>query len=172
MNANAVSNGNILFEATGFGSGILKAAPATCAANVTSDFSITEGPIKLNPATGLYNQTVEVKNSSASAVAGPVSLVISGLTAFNAVSLYQPGGSTSCTALGPIGSPFVQLDKGLSIGAGRTLKFMLEFNNPANLTFSYQAGCSRARSGSRGARRKHALVSLPCRVCFSHSAGR
>ena len=140
LNANAVSNGDILFEATGFGSGILQAAPATCAANVTADFKITEGPIKLNPTTGLYNQTVEVTNTSASAIAGPVSLVISGLTAFNAVSLYKPSGSTSCTALGPIGSPFVQLDKGLSIAAGQTLKFTLSFNNPDNLTFAYSAG--------------------------------
>jgi hypothetical protein len=140
LNANAVSNGNILFEASGFDGGILQAAPATCAANVTADFKITEGPMKLNPNTGLYNQTVEVTNTSASAVEGPVSLVISGLTAFNAVSLYNPSGSTSCTALGPIGSPFVQLDKGLNLAAGQTLKFTLSFNNPDNLTFSYSAG--------------------------------
>jgi hypothetical protein len=140
LNANAVSNGNILFEAAGGGSGILQAAPATCAANVTADFNIIEGPIKMNPTTGFYNQTVEVTNTSASAVGGPVSLVISGLTAFNGVSVYKPSGSTSCTALGPIGSPFLQLDKGLSIAAGQTLKFTLSFNNPADLTFSYSAG--------------------------------
>ena len=102
---------------------------ATCAANVTGQVAITRGGLRLNRATGRYAQIVRVTNNG-EALTSPLSLTFDSLAA--GVTLYQPGGTTSCSA--PF-SPYLSLPAGLAQGA--FVDLTVEFTNPSNGGIQY-----------------------------------
>jgi hypothetical protein len=115
-----------------------------CATNVGAQVSITRGGLRKNSATGRYVQQVALKNAGSSAIAGPVSLVLDGLSS-NA-TLFNKSGNTACAT--PV-SPYINVNVGtdnvLSVGEGVTV--VLEFANPSNQGITYTA---RVLAGSNG----------------------
>ena len=103
-----------------------------CAADVTSQVSYSFSGLTRNLATGLWSQTVTLQNRGATALPGPLTLVLTGLSP-NA-TLTNAQGLTTCAA--PSGQPYVQ--SGSSVGANQTLSFPLTFtNSQANQSITY-----------------------------------
>lgn len=102
------------------------------AVDVSAQVSVTRGGFRRNRATGRFQQEITLTNTGGSAVSGPVSLVLDGLT--DGVTLFGATGMTA--ALAPFDSPYRNVTGG-SLAAGQTLKVMLEFTNPANAAISY-----------------------------------
>lgn len=102
----------------------------------SSSVSVTRGGFRLNRGTGRFVQQVILTNVSAGNIPASVSLVLDGLSA-NA-TLYNPAGTTGCTA--PAGSPFVTVNVGadLMLTPGEQTSVTLEFVNPtlAGITYS------------------------------------
>ncbi len=119
--------------------------PAT-AVDITAQVSITRGGFRLNQVMGRYVQEVTLTNTSGAAIAGPVSLVLDGLS--SSVTLFGQSGVTA--ALAPLGSPYLNMDLGGDnvLGAGETLKLVLEFTNPGEAAIQYRARVL-AGAGSR-----------------------
>ena len=105
----------------------------SCAEDVTSSIGLTYGGFTINPITRRYVQTVTLKNTSSTTIAGPVSLVFDQLTAN--VALYNPSGTTSLIL--PAGSPYLNVDAILS--PGQSVSVQLQFTNPGNVSVTYQA---------------------------------
>jgi hypothetical protein len=98
-----------------------------CAVDVTGRVSITLGGFRRNLATGRWQQTVTLVNTSGAAMQGPVSLAVQGLSANG--SLFNSSGVTNCAT--PVGRPYVSLNLG-SGGtwlAGQAVTTTLEFVN-------------------------------------------
>jgi hypothetical protein len=76
---------------------------STCEAYVTEGLTISSGPITYHPNLGVYTQDVDLKNAGATAIAGPIHLILEDLPA--AVSLVNESKLTACYA--PIGSPYL-----------------------------------------------------------------
>jgi Divergent InlB B-repeat domain len=109
-------------------------APCHCATDVTGAVVISYGSITPHATTGGRSvQTVTVTNISATTIKGPISLVLDQLTA--GVTLYKPTGYTSVTL--PAGSPY--LSAAVNLAPGQSTSFQLQFTNPGNVGFSYQA---------------------------------
>jgi hypothetical protein len=105
-----------------------------CATDVTGAVVINYGSITPHATTaGRSVQTVTVKNISATTIKGPISLVLDQLTA--GVTLYKPTGYTSVTL--PAGSPY--LSAAVNLAPGQSTSFQLQFTNPGDVGFSYQA---------------------------------
>ena len=103
-----------------------------CAADVTSQVSYSFSGLTRNLATGLWSQTVTLQNRDTTALAGPITLVLTGLSPNATLTNVQ--GLTSCAA--PSGQPFVQ--NGSNIGANQTVSFPLTFtNSQANQSITY-----------------------------------
>jgi hypothetical protein len=112
--------------------GSFAAIPA-CAPDVTSQLSVVRGGFRYNRANGLFTQVVTVTNTSGTAIAGPLSIILSNLT--NA-TLTGATGLTSCEA--PAGQPYVSLaNTGLAPGVSSST--VLSFSDPANLGITYSA---------------------------------
>jgi Divergent InlB B-repeat domain len=107
-------------------------ASCNCVADVSAYVTVTRGPIVLNPITKRYAQTITVTNNSATLVAGPIFLVLDGLSG-NA-KLYNLAGTTDSIEL-PAGSPYVSVNG--SLAPGQMASFSLQFTNPTNTTISY-----------------------------------
>lgn len=105
----------------------------TCATDVTSAVGMTYSGVTLNPITRRYVQTVTMKNNTASAITGPLSLVLDNLTAN--VTLFNPAGTTD--AMQPAGSPYVNAS--VNLAPGQSVGVQLQFVNPGNIPFTYQA---------------------------------
>ena len=104
----------------------------SCAADVTSQVSYSFSGLTRNLATGLWSQTVTLQNRGATALPGPVTLVLTGLSPNATLTNVQ--GLTSCAA--PSGQPFVQ--NGSTIGANQAISFPLTFtNSQANQSITY-----------------------------------
>ncbi|HWA27910.1 MAG TPA: hypothetical protein VG734_19820 [Lacunisphaera sp.] len=103
--------------------------------DVSSRVSIVRGGFLRNRATGRYAQTVTVRNTGATAINGPLSLVLDGLPA-NA-GLYAASGTTAVVA--PLGSPYRDLNAGAEgvLSPGESVSLVLEFTNPSNGAISY-----------------------------------
>jgi hypothetical protein len=105
-----------------------------CATDVTGAVVISYGSITPHATTsGRSVQTVTVKNISTTTIKGPISLVLDQLTA--GVTLYKPTGYTSVML--PAGSPY--LNATVNLAPGQSASFQLQFTNPGNIGFSYQA---------------------------------
>ena len=102
-----------------------------CATDVSSSVSVTRSGYSYNILTKRYAQTITLKNNSGSPIAGPISLVLDGLTA-NA-TLFNSAGTTGCAV--PIGSPYVTLAGPLAPGA--SAPSVLQFTDPTRASFSY-----------------------------------
>jgi hypothetical protein len=101
----------------------LSIAGAGCSSDVTSQVAITFSGLTRNLATGQWNETVTLQNKGSAALAGPVALVLSTLSA-NA-TLVGGQGFTSCSA--PSGQPYVTIPGGLN--AGQSAPLTLTFTN-------------------------------------------
>jgi hypothetical protein len=103
--------------------------------NVTAQLSISRGSIVVDPVTRHYKQTVTLRNTGGSAMVGPLSLVLDGLTA--GVRLVNRTGVTARQGLA--GSSYVDValtNNVLNVGTG--VSVVLEFDGPSVL-ISYQA---------------------------------
>jgi hypothetical protein len=101
-------------------------ATITCAADVTGATQLTRPKGKRSTGTA---QTVVLRNSSATPLAGPVSLVLDSLVP-EGTTLTNAAGITACTA--PAGSPYVNVDVGSdgTWSPGETVEIVLEFALP------------------------------------------
>ncbi len=106
--------------------------PCGCAADVSGITTVTRSGYVLNPATGRYTQTVTVTNNSANSIAGPLSLVLDGLSA--GATLFNASGTTDTFEL-PAGSPYVNAN--VSLASGQKTSFTLQFADPSHAAISY-----------------------------------
>lgn len=102
-----------------------------CATDVTSSVSVTRSGYSYNFITKRFVQSITLKNNSASPIAGPISLVLDGLTA-NA-TLFNSAGTTGCAV--PLGSPYVSTTGPLAPGA--SVSVVLQFTDATRTGFSY-----------------------------------
>jgi Tol biopolymer transport system component len=84
-------------------------APVTCAMDVTELVQLNGDDLSYDKRTRRYNLTVTIKNKSATAIQGPISLVIDNLSDYG-VTLSNWSGVTTCAA--PLGSPYVNVNVG------------------------------------------------------------
>jgi hypothetical protein len=95
---------------------------ASAIANVTGSVSITATPFIYSRASKTFNTTYTVKNIGTKTIAGPVSLVLSGL----------PAGVTVSNASGTyLGNPFLALGSG-TLTAGASITVPVQISDPAN----------------------------------------
>jgi hypothetical protein len=102
--------------------------------DVSSRVAVTRSGFTFNRATGTFFQTLTIRNTSSTAITGPISLVLEGLPA--GVRLVNASGTTQ--NVGQPGSPYVDLlgpDGVLAPGA--TLTVVLEFDNPRKVGITY-----------------------------------
>lgn len=102
------------------------AGPA-CATDVTDRIAFTLGGFRQNLATGRWQQTITLRNSSSTNIGGPISIALQNVSA-NA-TLYNTSGSTRCAI--PLGRPYVSVNLG-GLGAlapGQAATATLEFTN-------------------------------------------
>jgi hypothetical protein len=104
---------------------------AACAQNVTSSVAIMRSGYSYNLTTRRFVQTVTLRNSTTSAITGPIALALDGLT--TGVALYNPAGTTTCAL--PANDPFAAATSDLAPGA--TMSFSLQFDNPSRVGISY-----------------------------------
>jgi hypothetical protein len=116
--------------------------PCACAADVTALIDVKQGGVMLNPITRRWVQTVTVTNNSSTTIAGPLSLVLDNLTA--GVALANRSGTTSLML--PAGRSY--LDAAATLAPGQSVALQLQFTNPGNTVFSYDARVL-AGAGSR-----------------------
>ena len=103
-----------------------------CAADVTSQVSYSFSGLTRNLATGIWSQTVTLQNRGTTPLAGPITLVLTGLSPNATLTNVQ--GLTLCAA--PSGQPFVQ--SGGTIGVNQSISFPLTFtNSQANQSITY-----------------------------------
>ena len=104
-------------------------AAATCAKDVTALVTVSRsGPFYFG---GKMRQTATITNISANPIAGPISLILSNLSA-NA-TLFNKTGNTNCAV--PAGRPYIDVAGGLAPGANATL--LLLFNDPTVTPVTY-----------------------------------
>lgn len=114
---------------------------ATLITACANPIKVSRSGFRRHRATGRYAQTVTLKNDSAAAVAGPVTLLLFGLSA-NAT--LWGGGRT--VAVVPAGTPYVSTAHS-GIAAGASVILQIEFTNPTNQGITYE---SRVRTGPDG----------------------
>jgi hypothetical protein len=117
----------------------LLAPPANCATDVSNQVQVTRSGYGYNFKAGRFVQTVTLKNTTSSVIAGPISLVLDNLSS-NA-TLFNVSGTTACAV--PAGSPFINLSGGLNPGASASI--VLQFTNPTKAGITYS---TRVLSGS------------------------
>lgn len=102
-------------------------APPACAADVTTQLTITRGSFSQNFATRRFRQTVTIRNTGGQSIAGPVALVLDNLS--RNAALFNPEGRTGCAA--PLGSPYVNVSAGSDnvLTPGETISVILEYTN-------------------------------------------
>jgi hypothetical protein len=103
-----------------------------CAADVSNSVSVTRGGYVLNPGTKRYAQTVVLTNTSATAIQGPISLVVDGLS--GDVSLFNLTGSTDAL-FPPAGDPYISSSAGLA--PAQSVSVTLQFTDPTRAAITY-----------------------------------
>jgi hypothetical protein len=103
--------------------------------NVTAQLAVSLGSIVFDPVTRNYRQTVTLRNTGGSAMAGPLSLVLDGLTA--GVRLVNRTGVTSRQGLAGSSYVDVALTNNL-LNVGMSVTVVLEFDS-SSVLISYQA---------------------------------
>jgi pimeloyl-ACP methyl ester carboxylesterase len=104
--------------------------------DVSSDVNISLSGFQLNRNTGFYVQTVNLTNSLAVPVPGPLYFVITGLP--SSVTLSTAGGGQT-RAIQPTGSSYIklQLPDGLTLQPGASISLTLQFLNLSRVRISY-----------------------------------
>jgi hypothetical protein len=112
---------------------ILNATPApTCAANTGGQISVLSGGFQFNHATQSFVQKVTLTNNGQQAVAGPIVLVLDGLS--STATLRGANGVTQCNS--PLGSPWIEVAAG-ALAAGQSDSVSLTFYDPTETTIHY-----------------------------------
>jgi hypothetical protein len=106
---------------------------SACADDATTVVVVQKGGFRLNNATGQFVQNVTLTNAGSSPIAGPVSLVLVGLST-NA-GLFNKTGTTSCSS--PAGNPFIDLGIQTSLAAGKSVTTTLQFTDPTKTGITY-----------------------------------
>ena len=104
--------------------------PPPCAADASSLVSVSLSGFDYNRTSKLYDQTVQVTNTSTHTIDRPVNVVVENLSS-NA-TLENAAGTTSCFAPG---SPHVTAAR--SLASGKSVEFKLHFTNPTNETITW-----------------------------------
>jgi hypothetical protein len=123
--------GNVEFSKTAAEATTSIGTTAVCAMNVGNDVQVARSGYGYNFTTGRFIQTVTLKNTGSTIIAGPIALVVDSLSS-NA-TLYNPGGMTSCAA--PAGSPFINWASDLAPAASASI--VLQFTNPTRAAITY-----------------------------------
>ncbi|MGC4083143.1 MAG: thrombospondin type 3 repeat-containing protein [Vicinamibacterales bacterium] len=102
--------------------------------DVSASVTVTRGGFR-KAANGRFQQSVTIKNVSATAFDGPVSLVFGSLSS-NA-SLFGGTGVTACAP--PAGQPYIDIAVGADnkLTPGESAAIVLEFTNPSNAAITY-----------------------------------
>jgi hypothetical protein len=103
-------------------------AAQTGPTRVDSKVSITSSGLVYNRATGIYTGTLTIKNTSASAIAGPIEIVFSTL---------NPGVSVANATGQYGGKPFFIVAGGNSLAAGQSATVSVQYLNPSNAILNY-----------------------------------
>ena len=105
------------------------ATDPTVATDVSAKTSVSFSGIRLNRTSGYFTGTATVKNTTASAIAGPISLVL-GLPGDMTLATLD---GTTCS-IKPVGQPFVTLAlTNNSLSGGASVQVTLQIVNPASL---------------------------------------
>ena len=107
-------------------------SPCTCAGDVSGSVTVTRGPYVFNLGTGRYYQTVTLTNTSATAITGPISLVLDGLSS-NA-SLFNFTGTTDSLEP-PVGSAYISVS--VNLAPGQATSIQLQFTDPTKTAITY-----------------------------------
>jgi hypothetical protein len=107
--------------------------PLFCATDVSNQMRVMRSGFNFHRATGQYEQKITVKNVGATAIDGPLSLVLDDLRA-NA-NLFNSTGFTQCAA--PLLSSFIDITASGPFHAGDVVTFVLKFTNPSNMGILY-----------------------------------
>jgi hypothetical protein len=113
------------------------------AADVTSQVGVQSSALTFNSATGLYQGTVTVTNSSTSSIPGSLDLLFQGLT--SGVTLAQASLTVSTTTYSltightGAGDPYVHVPKTLltSLAAAASVTISIGFQDPLGTAISY-----------------------------------
>lgn len=115
-----------------YSTGAYSATVITLPLDPATALSVQQSGFSLNRRTNSIVQTVTVKNTGSSAVAGPIYLALDGLS--SNTSLTNAMGMTSRTA--PAGSPYVMVSNS-SLAPGEWVTVMLQFAPPSSGGVSY-----------------------------------
>jgi hypothetical protein len=96
------------------------------ATTVSDQVSVTHTGFGRNRATGVWSATMTVKNTSGSAISGPVQVVMTKLSP-NATMVNKTGVWS--------GSPFITVSAG-TLAPGASVSVMIQFTNPSNAFIS------------------------------------
>lgn len=132
------SGGNLVntFTLPGSGIGTGAVVPAPCASVAASSFAVAQGGFRWLFTTGEMVQMVGVTNTSAAAVAGPISLVLGGLSPDAALN-NASGAASSCTDLA---GPYLDVvPAGGSLAPGGSVTVALHFADPTRAPITYTA---------------------------------
>jgi hypothetical protein len=113
----------------------------TPAADVTAQFVVKATRPVFNKRTGLYRQTMTVRNISREAVSGPVSVVLDNLSSDGGSAvLFNKDGETLTPGAAPLGSPYknVILPKG-SLFKGRNTRTLILHFRSSSPAITYNA---------------------------------
>ena len=107
----------------------------TCSSDVSASVVVTRGGIRKDSVTGRYVQRLTLSNATTTAIAGPIALVLDGLTANAALS--NKAGDTGCAQ--PVG-PYKRVNVGPYdvLGPLASTAVVLEFANPSNAVIGYR----------------------------------
>lgn len=112
----------------------LTSAPVAILPTVTAGIVLAKGGIALNRRTNRWVQTNTLTNTTLSPIAGPLYLVLDGLS----VTATLANGAGVSTNVAPLGSPYVQvLGSGGSLAPGASVSAILEFFNPTRSGILY-----------------------------------
>jgi hypothetical protein len=103
--------------------------PTAGPVDVSASFAVTSSAFTFNRATGRFTGTVTVTNRTMSAISGPLTLLLTGLTA----------GVTAPTAAGllPGQGPFYAIPASGPIGPGQSATVAVQFVNPSNARITF-----------------------------------
>ncbi len=125
-------------------------ANLTILGDVTPQFNVVRSALMLNRTTGNYTGTITLTNNTATAISGPLVLVLSGLSPSTGVTLVSTSSSTTGVTVtkgtpssGTNLSPYVQIGLAQSLAPGQSITISVTFNklvSPTTYTPKVYAG--------------------------------
>ncbi len=109
---------------------------AATLADVTAKVSVARGGLVYNARTKTYTQTLTITNTSAAALTGPLSLLLTGLSS-TATLANATGSTTVAHGSTPAATPYLTLSAG-SLAAGGSVTVTLQFTTTTAPTYGLQ----------------------------------